>query len=113
MTASPGQLVVMAYDGAIRSLRQSAAATRRGDRERSRHRMRAGEGLIDELNNALDMSHGETPTRLRAIYLYCKRLLIDVNVKIDADPIDVVIRLLSRLREAWHAILPASEPRST
>ena len=36
MTASPGQLVVMLYDGAIRFLRQSAEAMRAGDREQSR-----------------------------------------------------------------------------
>lgn len=109
MTASPEQLVVMAYDGAIRTLRQSAEAMRRGDRERARNRMRTAEGLIDELNNSLDMSHGEIPSRLRTIYLYCKRLLIQANVKTDADSIDEVVGLLSELRKAWYQILRTSE----
>ena len=81
----------MAYDGAIRALRQSAEAMRRGDRERSRNRMRNGELLIDELNNALDMSYGEIPSRLRSIYLYCKRLLIQANVNTDVESIEVVV----------------------
>jgi flagellar protein FliS len=109
LTASPEQLVVMLYDGAIRSLRQSAEAMRRGERERARSRMRAGEGIIDELNNSLDMRHGEIPSRLRSIYFYCKRRLIHANVHGDPDAIDTVVELLSDLREAWHQILQSSE----
>ena len=76
LTASPGRLVVMLYDGAIGSLRQSAAAMRAGDRERARARMRKAESIIDELNGSLDMDVGELPDKLRAIYNFCKRLLI-------------------------------------
>jgi flagellar protein FliS len=112
MTATPEQLVVMAYDGTIRSLRQSAEAMRRGDRERARNRMRNAEGLIDELNNALDMSYGEIPARLRSIYLYCKRLLIQANVNGDPEPIDVTVQLLSTLRESWFQILSTLERKS-
>jgi flagellar secretion chaperone FliS len=112
MTASPGQLVVMLYDGAIRTLRQSAESMRRGDRERARNRMRAGEAIIDELNNSLDMAQGEIPSRLRSIYFYCKRLLIQANVHTDADSIDAVVKLLAELREAWNQILESPELRS-
>jgi flagellar protein FliS len=112
MTASPGQLVVMLYDGAIRSLRQSAESMRRGDRERARNRMRAGEAIIDELNNSLDMGQGEIPSRLRAIYFYCKRLLIQANVQTDPDSIDAVVKLLAELREAWNQILESPELKS-
>ena len=112
MTASPGQLVVMLYDGAIRSLRQSAESMRRGDRERARNRMRAGEAIIDELNNSLDMGQGEIPSRLRSIYFYCKRLLIRANVHTDAESIDEVVKLLAELREAWNQILESPELKS-
>ncbi len=104
LTASPERLVVMLYDGAIRSLRQSADAMRKGERERARNRMRSGEAIIDELNGALDMNQGQIPSQLRSIYLFCKRQLIQANVETDAPTIDVVVRLLSELREAWAEI---------
>jgi flagellar protein FliS len=104
LTASPERLVVMLYDGAIRSLRQSADAMRKGDRERARNRMRSGEAIIDELNRALDMGQGQIPSQLRAIYLFSKRLLIQANLETDASTIDTVVRLLSDLREAWAQI---------
>ncbi len=104
LTATPERLVVMLYDGAIRSLRQSADAMRKGERERARGRMRAGEAIIDELNSSLDMRQGQLPAQLRSIYFFCKRLLIHANVETDASTIDTVVRLLSELREAWAEI---------
>ena len=103
MTASPARLVVMLYDGAIRFLRQSAAAMRDGDRELARNRMRRAEAIIDELNGSLDLSHGELPERLQSIYLFCKRHLIDANLHADPTAIDTVARLLAELRESWDA----------
>ncbi|HVV58517.1 MAG TPA: flagellar export chaperone FliS [Gaiellaceae bacterium] len=108
MTASREQLVVMLYDGAIRFLRQSAEAMRVGSRERSRNRMRRAEMIIDELNMTLDMSHGEIPARLRSIYLFCKRQLIQANIESDPSKIDGVVGLLAELREAWDQIAGSS-----
>jgi flagellar protein FliS len=108
MTASREQLVVMLYDGAIRFLRQSAEAMRVGSREQSRNRMRRAEMIIDELNMTLDMSHGEIPARLRSIYLFCKRQLIQANIECDPSKIDGVVGLLAELREAWDQIAGSS-----
>jgi flagellar secretion chaperone FliS len=101
LTASREQLVVMLYDGAVRFLRQCAAAQRAGDREMARNRMRRAEDIIDELNYTLDMSYGEIPQNLRLIYLFCKRQLVRANLDSDAERVDAVARLLGSLREAW------------
>ena len=98
---SPLELVVMLYDGAIRFLRQSAEYMRAGQREQSRNRMSRAEAIIDELNTSLDMSYGEVPARLRSIYLFCKRHLINANVNSDPDAIETVAGLLGELRESW------------
>jgi len=101
LTASPGQLVVMLYDGAIRFLRQSAEHMRAGNREQARERMRRAEAVIDELNWSLDLGYGEVAQRLRAIYLFSKRQLIRANLDSDPAPIEGVARMLSELREAF------------
>jgi flagellar protein FliS len=104
LTASPEQLVVMLYDGAIRFLRQSAEAMRVGNRELSRNRMGRAEQVIDELNYSLDMSYGEVPANLRGIYLFAKRQLIRANLDGDPSRIDGVTRMLADLRESWGTI---------
>jgi len=105
LTASPGQLVVMLYDGAIRFLRQSAEHMRAGDRERARERMRRAEAVIDELNGTLDMSYGEVAERLRAIYLFSKRRLIRANLDFDPAKVDGVARMLAELRDAFAQVV--------
>ena len=110
LTASPGQLVVMLYDGAIRFLRQSAEHMRAGDRERARERMRRAEAVIDELNGTLDMTYGEVAERLRAIYLYSKRRLIRANLDFDPAKVDGVARLLAELRDAFAQVVERTSP---
>jgi flagellar protein FliS len=108
MTASPERLVVMLYDGAIRFLHQSAVAMRSDQLELSRARLSRAEAIIDELNVALDMNCGEVAESLRSIYNFCKRHLIDANLRRDADSIDQVRDLLKDLRGAWGEV--AAEP---
>ena len=58
------------------------------------------------------MDVGEPPDKLRAIYNFCKRLLIHANVETEPDSIDTVVRLLAELREGWEQAARASEPMS-
>jgi flagellar protein FliS len=104
LTAPPERLVVMLYDGAIRFLKQAAVAERSGQQQMFLDRLRRAEAIIDELNVTLDMSQGEVAARLRSIYLFCKRHLVQAHIKRDADHIDTVIRLLSDLRESWQQL---------
>ena len=105
MTASPERLVVMLYDGAIGFLRQASLAIAAGDRDMARARMRRAEAIVDELNLTLDMEQGgDVATRLRSIYLFCKRHLWEAQLRQDAAPVADVIRLLADLREAWEGV---------
>ena len=104
LTATPEQLVVMLYDGAIRFLSQGAAAMRAGNREIELNRLRRAEDIIDELNLSLDMSQGEVAQQLRSIYLFCKRHLLQARIDRDADGIETVVRFLADLRESWQQI---------
>jgi flagellar secretion chaperone FliS len=104
LTAPPERLVVMLYDGAIRFLRQAAVAERSGQHQMFLDRLRRGEAIIDELNVTLDMSQGEVAARLRSIYLFCKRHLVEAHVQRDPGHVDEVVRLLSDLRESWQQL---------
>ncbi len=101
LTASPEQLVVMLYDGAVRYVAQAATAMRSGDRERARDRMGRAEAVVDELNVTLDMSQGDLPAQLRSIYMFVKAQLHQATLRCDPAPLDASARLLRELREAW------------
>ena len=105
LTAPPGRLVVMLYDGCLRFLFQSAHAMREGDRQTSLQRMRRAEAIIDELTVTLDHDRGGViASRLHGIYAFSRRQLLDAWREGDADKIDEVSGLLSELRDAWAEI---------
>lgn len=104
LTAPPERLVVMLYDGARRFLHQAAAAMRAGDVPVAHERLRRGERIIEHLLATLDMSHGEIPERLEAIYAFCLRELSEARVKQDPERLETVSGLLGELRDAWAEI---------
>jgi flagellar secretion chaperone FliS len=108
LTAPPGHLVVMLYDGCRRFLFQSAYAMREGDKAASRDRMRRAEAIIDELTVTLDHERGgEIASRLQGIYAFCRRHLIEATIEQDPAKIDEVSELLGELREAWAEVAGA------
>jgi flagellar secretion chaperone FliS len=107
LTATPERLVVMLYDGAHRFLFQAAVAMREGNIEVANNRLQRAEAIIDELNTTLDMSAGEVAERLRAIYLFCRRHLLQARLKRSAEMIDDVDRLLDTVGDAWRQIAGA------
>ena len=110
LTASPEQLVVMLYDGAGRFLRQAEAALSEGAVEHAHDRLNRGEAIIDELLATLDMDQGSIAERLQAIYIYCKRCLMEARRERDATKVRLVVRLMSELREAWAQVAAGGVP---
>ena len=104
LTASPGQLVVMLYDGACRFLTQSAYAMREGDQARSHQRLRRAEAIIDELLCTLNLEAGEIAGQLQGIYVFCKQQLAEARADDDAGKVEWVGEQLADLREAWAQI---------
>ena len=101
LTATPEQLVVMLYDGAVRFLRQAELAMREGAWLHSFEKLGRGEDIINELLATLNMDTGEIAERLQAIYVFCKRTLIEARIQRDSEKIGQVVALLASLREAW------------
>jgi flagellar protein FliS len=108
LTAPPERLVVMLYDSAIRFVSQAAAAVEAGDLRLATQRVQRVDAILDELNLSLDMSHGELPERLRSIYLFCKRHLVESLLRKDPEGLRVVSGLLAELRDAWEQIAGGS-----
>ena len=107
LTATPGRLVVMLYDGALRFLFQAAGAMREGAFAQADEKLRRAEAIVNELLVTLDLSHGEIPERLQGIYVFCNRLMMEARLERDADKLDSTRELLGELREAWAEVAGA------
>lgn len=109
-TASPGQLVLMLYDGAIRFLERSLSGFSKDDPLDSiqtiNNNILRAQDIITELNVSLNMhAGGEFADRMRALYNYLDRRLQESNLKKQQDGILEVMKHLTALRDAWAEML--------
>ena len=112
-TATPGQLVLMLYDGAIRFLEQAKAGFTKDDPlEHNRtinNNIIKAQAIINELNSCLDMNQGgECAITFRRLYDYMDRRLQESNLSKKEDGILETIRRLGVLRDAWAEMLQKS-----
>lgn len=106
MTASPGERIVLLYDGAIRFLMLARKNIEEGDiQSRHHHNKRAGD-IIAYLMATLDKEQGgEVAEKLERFYLYMLQRLMDVDMKNDIAAIDDVVGKLRTLRAGWEKIV--------
>jgi flagellar secretion chaperone FliS len=111
LAATPGELVVLLYDGARRFLARAAAAMREGEIENAHKTLRHGERIIGHLDGTLDFEQGELPQRLHSIYMFSLSHLNAARMAQDPGKVEEVGELLGELREAWSQVVAEVEHR--
>lgn len=102
MTASPEELRLMLYDGAIRFCEQGREALQKRDFEASYTNLMRAQKIVLELSTSLNHSiEPDLCAKLSALYTYLYRLLVDANLERVVKPVDEAIKLLNYERETW------------
>ncbi|MET3548125.1 flagellar protein FliS [Paenibacillus favisporus] len=99
-TASPAQLLLMLYDGAIRFVRLGIAGIEEQDYEKANTYLCKTQAVIHELMAALNYDYPIAKT-LEQVYEYMLYRLINSNLKKNSAPAQEVLSYLLELREAW------------
>ncbi len=110
LTASPGQLVLMLYDGALKAMalsREAFAATEEPRRiETINTQLLKAQAILTELQNGLNMdAGGEFARTMHRLYDYHNRRLLEANIRKQIEPVIEVERLVRELRDAWAQML--------
>lgn len=104
-TTSPGKLIVMLYEGAIRFLTTASENVDFKKYDFVNENVQKTHDIIDELISSLNMDEGgEVAKNLLSIYLYMKQQITDGNLKKDPKPFKEVIKMLNELKQAWEEI---------
>lgn len=104
-SSSPLELVVMLYDGALRSTAAALEAMARGDIKTRRDSISKALAIIGELQSTLNLEQGgEIAGRLDALYSWMTDSLVEATVKQTPTPIQDVRRILETLREGWQQV---------
>ncbi|QFT83434.1 Flagellar protein FliS [Halomonas sp. THAF12] len=108
MSASPHQLIVMLFDGAVAAIRAARIHIEAGN---TAEKGKAISKALDIVNNglaaALDAEQGgEVAGNLASLYDYIARQLLAANLRNDVTKLDEAERLLNDIASAWREIDP-------
>jgi flagellar secretion chaperone FliS len=100
--ASPLQLIVMLYDGALRFMEAGKDAMKKRDLPRQNENLQKAQRILMELMSCLDMEKGgEIAQNLLALYAYSLDELVQANVTDDPEGVERAAKVLSDLRQSW------------
>lgn len=103
--ASPLQLVIMLYDGALRFMEAGKHAMGNGNLDKQNFYLQKAQRILIELMACLDMEKGgDIAKNLFALYGYVMNELVTANIEDKPEPIERSIKVLSELRESWAEI---------
>jgi flagellar protein FliS len=109
-TATPGQLVLMLYDGALGFLEKALTGFEHKDpmafNQTINNNVLRAQAIIQEMNTSLNMqAGGDVAQNFRRLYNYLYRRLREANRHKKREPIEETIQRLRVLRDSWAEML--------
>jgi flagellar protein FliS len=104
LTASPAELTLMLYDGAIKFCNIAITAVEQKDIEKAHINITKTERIIDYFRQTLDMSYPVAEDFDR-VYEYLSRRLVEANVKKDKEILEEVDQHLHSMRDTWKEVM--------
>ena len=102
--ASPAELTLMLYDGAIKFCNRAIEAVGRGDVKEAHTNIMKTERIIGEFQATLNMKYPVAQDFDR-VYSYLMERLISANVKKDAQILEEVLKHLRTMRDTWKEVM--------
>jgi flagellar protein FliS len=100
--ASPLQLVIMLYDGALRFMEAGKHAMAKRDIYNQNLNLQKAQNIVTELISTLNVEvGGEVAKNLLSLYAFCFTQLVEANVYDRQNQIDAAMRVMSGLRDSW------------
>lgn len=100
MTASPEQLTLLLYNGALKFLTESILAMEQGDVQKSHNANLRVQDIVREFVQTLDMSYELSKTWAQ-LYEYIEHCLIQGNIKKDLEQLQNAKSMLTEMRDTW------------
>ena len=104
MAASPAELTLMLYDGAIKFCNIAEVGLTKGDMDKAHTNIVKVEKIIEYLRNTLDMSY-PVAQDFENMYSYIDRRLVEANVKKDIEIVKEVNTHMHAIRDNWVEVM--------
>lgn len=104
MTASPAELTLMLYEGAIKFCNISISALDEKNIPKAHSNIIKVQKIVDYLRETLDMRY-PVAKDFDNIYVYLSRRLVEANIKKDKDILEEVNTHLRSVRDNWKEVM--------
>ncbi|MDD6733008.1 MAG: flagellar export chaperone FliS [Lachnospiraceae bacterium] len=108
LTASPAELTLMLYDGAIKFGNIAIMAMKENDVQKAHNNIIKVQRIIEEFRQTLDMKY-PVAQDFENIYVYIFQLTLQANIKKDPDIMEEAVGHLRTLRETWVEVMKANK----
>lgn len=104
LTASPAELTLMLYDGAIKFCNIAEVAIEEKDIQKTHNNIRKVQNIIGYLQSTLDTKYPVAQDFIN-IYDYLSQRLVEANVKKDKEILEEVNMHLHSVRDNWKEVM--------
>lgn len=104
LTASPAELTLMLYEGAIKFCNIAITGIEQKDIQKAHNNIVKTERIIDHFRVTLDPKYPVSEDFDR-IYTYLERRLVEANVKKDKEILEEVCMHLRSMRDTWKEVM--------
>lgn len=103
-TASPAELTLMLYEGAIKFCNIAIMGVEEHNIEKAHNNIVKVQRIIEEFQATLNHKY-EVAEDFDAVYSYLLRRLLEANIKKDKEILEEVLKHLRTMRETWKEVM--------
>lgn len=103
-TASPAQLTLMLYDGAIKFCNLAIEAINQKDYYKANESIKKVERIVREFRATLNFKY-PVAKDFDSVYEYMERRLLEANMKKDIEIMEEVLGHMRTMRETWVEVM--------
>lgn len=110
LTASPAELTLMLYEGAIKFCNVAIVAVEQRDIPKAHTNIVKVQRIIDYLRQTLDMKY-PVAQDFENIYVYLSQRLVEANLKKDKEILEEINEHLHSIRDTWKEVMRINRER--
>lgn len=104
MTATPAELTLMLYDGAIKFCNIAISAIEANDVQKANINIIKAEKIITEFRSSLDFKYSVAKD-FDNVYSYIYDRLVEANIKKDKEILEEAVIHLREMRDTWREVI--------
>ncbi|MGN0318262.1 MAG: flagellar export chaperone FliS [Lachnospira sp.] len=108
MTASPAELTLLLYEGAIKFCNIAIMAIEKNDFEKAHINIKKAEAIIMEFKATLNHKYAVAED-FEKIYDYIYSLLVDANLNKDTETLNRALDEIRGMRDTWKEVMIRSQ----